>query len=463
MTTDLPWRALGLEQTHEALERGILDPVALTEHYLDAIQRHNPTLNCFIEVDAEGALRAAEASRARWSAGKPLGLLDGIPIGVKDNIAVTGWVNAAGLAARRNDVATQTAPVAQALLDGGAVLLGRLNMDEGAMSALGDNPHYGRCHNPWSIGFTSGGSSSGSGAAVAAGLAVMTLGTDTMGSVRIPAAYCGVVGLKPSYGRISTRDVIPVNLDFDTVGPLGRRAADVFAILDYLGGFDSEWPAARQYEASVGTSGELRIGRPQLPDLDATTPQVAAAVDRVADLLTASGHHVESFAASYPAQAVRRAGFVLMERSLAEYVTDMDAESFSPSMASYVNYGAQLSESKLVAARQQVAEAVETWQSWLARYPVLLLPTVPHEAFALDVAAPPDNQAGFTAPANFIGCPALSLPAGRGADNMPVAVQFMARPGQESLLRQLADAVEPAFRRALSTAAPICRVSRRSA
>jgi Asp-tRNA(Asn)/Glu-tRNA(Gln) amidotransferase A subunit family amidase len=445
MAADTPWRSWGLEQTHAALSSRATDPVALTEHYLEAISRFNPRLNCFLAVDAERARQAAEGSQARWSAGKPLGLMDGIPVALKDNIGVNGWVNSAGLAARRTHVATRTAPVAQALLDAGAVLLGRLNMDEGAMSALGDNPHYGRCHNPWAIGFTPGGSSSGSGAAVAAGLAVVTLGTDTMGSVRIPAAYCGVVGLKPTFGRLSTRGVTPVNLDFDTVGPLGRRVGDVFAVLDCLGGYDQGWPAARQYGESPVVSGPLKIGRPELPDLVDATPAVTAALERVVGLLEDRGHAVESFAAPYPAQAVRRAGFLLMERRLAETFADLEVNSLSPNMASYVDYGARVSEAKVAAAQQLVADAIETWQQWLARYPLLVLPTVLHEAFRLDGEAPPDNQAGLTAPGNFTGFPALSLPAGRGADNMPVAVQFIARPGQESLLRRIAEEVEPVF------------------
>ena len=280
---------------------------------------------------------------------------------------------------------------------------------------------------------------------MAAGLAVMSLGTDTMGSVRIPAAYCGVVGLKPSFGRVSTRGVLPVNLDFDTVGPLGRRVRDVFAILDFLGGYDQGWPAARQYDAPSEEAGLLRIGRPELPDLEVATPAVMAAVERVASLLAANGHRVESFEAPYPAQAVRRAGFVLMERSLSQHVAGLDAGTFSPDMESYVSYGARVDETKLAAAEQLVTDAAETWLQWLRRYPILLLPTVPHEAFALDGQNPPNNQAGLTAPANFAGCPALSLPAGRGVDNMPVAVQFVARPGQESLLQRVADEIEPAF------------------
>ena len=430
-------RALGLLQTHERLASGAIDAVGLTMLYLDAIQRHNPALNCFIEVDTQGAMEAAVRSQARWAAGQSRGLLDGIPVALKDNIAVAGWRNSAGLAARRDTVATRHAAVVQALIDAGAVLLGRLNMDEGALSALADNPHFGRCQNPWADGYTAGGSSGGSAAAVAAGLAVVALGTDTMGSVRIPAAYCGVPGLKPSFGRVSTTGVLPVGPQFDVVGPLARRGADLFALLDVL----SE---ARAGSPEAPPEGLVSIGLPQLPDYADCTPAVLAAVEQVARILQDHGYPVVAFDAAYEAQAARRAGFAMMEHELANYLgDDLDPASLSPTFAGYLSYGAQLGAPKLARARQVVSDAATTWLDWLGRHELLLMPTVPHEAFPFDISAPPDNQAGLTAPANFTGCPALSLPVGRGADNMPVAVQFIARTGQESLLGQIAAVIEP--------------------
>lgn len=434
-----PLRSLGLRQTHEQLASGTIDVVGLTRHYLQAIDRHNPQIKCFLEVDVEGATQAAERAQARWAGGQARGLLDGIPVALKDNIAVKGWRNSAGLAARRDVVATAHAPVVQALLDAGAVLLGRLNMDEGALSALGNNPHFGRCHNPWADGFTAGGSSGGSAAAVAAGLAVLTLGTDTMGSVRIPAAYCGVAGLKPSFGRLSTVGVLPVGSQFDTVGLLARRAADLFAALNVLSNPNSH--------AEGGAGSALpRVGLPLLADYADCTPAVMAGVERVTKTLRERGYPVVAFDAAYEAQAARRAGFALMEHELAIYLgDDIDPASLSPAMAGYLSYGAGMSGDKLAAAQQVVAAAVDTWLGWLRDYEVLLMPTVPHEAFPVDNHAPPDNQAVLTAPANFTGCPALSLPAGRGAGNMPVAVQFLARPGQESLLAQIAALIEAEF------------------
>jgi Asp-tRNA(Asn)/Glu-tRNA(Gln) amidotransferase A subunit family amidase len=430
-----PLRALGLRQTHEQLASGATDAAGLTRHYLEAIERHNPALNCFIEVDIDGATQAAERSQARWAAGQSRGLFDGIPVALKDNIAVKGWRNSAGLAAWRDRVATADAPVVKALLDAGAVLLGRLNMDEGAISALADNPHFGRCQNPWAEGFTAGGSSGGSAAAVAAGLAVVALGTDTMGSVRIPAAYCGVAGLKPSFGRISSAGVVPVGAQFDVVGPLARRAADLFAMLDLLSK-EKPTPAAAQRLPSIGV--------PQLPDYADCTPAVVAAVEQVTAILKQRGYNVVAFDAAYEARAARRAGFAMMEHELAHYLgDDIDPTSLSPTLARYLSYGAQMSDSKVAAVRQVVADAANTWFDWLGSYELLLMPAVPHEAFPFDISAPPDNQAGLTAPANFTGCPALSLPVGRGADNMPVAVQFIAAVGQESLLAQIAAVVEP--------------------
>ncbi len=435
--TDPPLRALSLRQTQAQLANGRIDAVELTRHYLRAIERHNPVLNCFLEVDADGAREAAERSQNRWAAGEPRGLLDGIPVALKDNIAVKGWRNSAGLAARRDIRASTHAQVTETLLKAGAVLLGRLNMDEGALSALGDNAHFGRCQNPWADGFTPGGSSGGSAAAVAAGLAVIALGTDTMGSVRIPAAYCGVAGLKPSFGRLSTSGVLPVGSQFDTVGPLARRAEDLFAVLRLL----STQPVSQPAVAALP-----QVGLPQLPDYADCTPAVLEAVERVAELLRQLRYTVKPFDANYEAQAARRAGFAMMEHELANYLGDtIDPASLSSTMAGYLRYGAQMSSGKLNKARQVVTDAANLWLGWLEAHELLLVPTVPHEAFPFDGVTPPDNQAGLTAPANFAGCPALSLPVGRGADNMPVAVQFVTRPGQESLLERIAAVVEAEF------------------
>ena len=210
-----------------ALRAGAVSAVQLCQMHLAAIERGNEQLNCYLSVDAEGALQAAAASDSRYRAGNPLGPLDGLCLGVKDNIAVAGMSLTAGMQCRRGEVAAEDAPVVAKLRAAGMVILGKLNMDEAALGTGGRNPHFGHCLNPWRRGHTPGGSSSGSGSACAAGLASITLGTDTMGSVRLPAALCGLYGLKPSNKTLSLEGVVPVSQDLDTIGILARSADDI--------------------------------------------------------------------------------------------------------------------------------------------------------------------------------------------------------------------------------------------
>src|SRR5262249_46782901 len=207
--------------------RGEPNPVDTAEALLSCIANDDPELRCFITVDREGALRAAAASRDRHAARRALGPLDGIPVAVKDNIDMAGLPRTAGTEAFRPRIPRPEPPVVERLKRAGAVILGKLNMHEAAFGGTTDNPVFGRCMNPLLPGHTPGGSSGGSGAAVAAGFCTAALGTDTMGSVRLPAAYCGIWGFKPTRGEIQTKGVVPLSVTLDTVGPLARTAADL--------------------------------------------------------------------------------------------------------------------------------------------------------------------------------------------------------------------------------------------
>ncbi|MGB8436452.1 MAG: amidase, partial [Burkholderiales bacterium] len=186
------------------------------------IEAMNPRLNAFVCIDAAGAQAAARSSDERWHRGASWGPLDGIPLAVKDNIDVAGLPAAAGIGAFKARIAQRDATCIARLRERGAVFLGKTLMDEAALGALGDNSVFGRCHNPRALDHTAGGSSSGSAAAVAAGLCIAALGTDTLGSVRIPASYCGIVGFVPSTGRVDSTGVLPLAPSLDRIGVLAR-------------------------------------------------------------------------------------------------------------------------------------------------------------------------------------------------------------------------------------------------
>ncbi|MCH7911153.1 MAG: amidase, partial [Candidatus Hydrogenedentes bacterium] len=202
----------------------------ITRAYLERIDRYNPILNAYLHVFEKQALAQAAAMDREVASGKIRGPLHGVPIAVKDIIDIEGTVTTAGGVLLPDVPAAEDAPVIARLRDAGAVILGKLNLHEYAWGGTTNNPHYGHCFNPWKEGYSPGGSSGGAGAAVSAGLCAAALGTDTLGSVRIPSSYCGCVGIKPTARRVSNRGVYPLSWSMDNVGLLTRRVQDAAAV-----------------------------------------------------------------------------------------------------------------------------------------------------------------------------------------------------------------------------------------
>jgi aspartyl-tRNA(Asn)/glutamyl-tRNA(Gln) amidotransferase subunit A len=337
------------------------------------------------------------------------------------------------------------------LRDAGAIILGKLNMHEGALGATNDNPHLGRAINPHRTGFTPGGSSGGSGAAVAAGLCCAALGTDTGGSVRIPAAYCGVVGLKASFGLVSIRGVVPLSYRLDHVGPLTRTVADAALMLGAMAGFDPSCPDARRapsYEFPVASAGRLDgtvLGVIRNFDDESSEPAVVDAFKAALRELEALGAAVKVIELpSYDMARGRRAGFVRVEIEAAFVHAALyraEPERFSPAMRSYLDYGLKASaqqalqaDRRIDLARFELARAFDTVDA-------IVSPTAPQTSFPFERAVP-DNQGGFTILANFAGCPAISLPMGTSPDGLPIGLQVMAPIDREDQVLRIAAAYE---------------------
>ena len=398
----------------------VVTPGEATEVYLSRIERLNPSLNAFLSVDYDGARAGAEASSARWAQAAPLSPLDGIAVGVKANIAVAGLPWHAGIAAYRHRISSEDAACVARLRAAGAVVLGVLNMHEGALGATTDNPAFGRCHNPHRADYTPGGSSGGSGAAAAAGLCAAALGTDTMGSVRIPSAYCGVFGHKPKRGLVSTEGVIDLSWTLDHVGPHARSAEDCRRVLEGLSG--APVATADLFERPLAVleyDGQVEV-----------QPGVAAAQARVVEAARTAGFTLVPLRLSdYDYGAVRRLGllvsevegFVVHEAILAER-----PEGFSQAFAEGLAWGARQPAPKLARAYRELSRLSAEVCGLLAPYAGLLAPTAPQTAFAFD-AAVPANQADFTALANITGLPATAFPMGVDADGLPTSMQVMSR------------------------------------
>jgi aspartyl-tRNA(Asn)/glutamyl-tRNA(Gln) amidotransferase subunit A len=417
-------------------DRGEATAQALTESCLAKIAAVNPQLNAFVCVDAEGALTAARLSDGRWRQRATIGLLDGVPLAVKDNIDVAGLTSAAGIAALRTRTPQHDAHCIARLRAQGAVFLGKTLMDEAALGALGDNPAFGRCHNPRAHGYTAGGSSSGSAAAVAAGLCTAALGTDTLGSVRIPASYCGIVGYLPSRGLLDAAGVVPLAPSLDRVGVLARSVADAACV-------------AAALSDSIRLERSARVSIGLVRGLDAFVPaEILAAVDDVARVLARAGHRiVEVSAGEFDWAGARRAAFLLTEvegaRVHAALLDDPTAD-LSRGLRAALEYGRRASPERIERAAEQLDRTRAAVLGWLAHCDVLLLPTTPQPAFVFGTEAP-SSQADLTAPASIAGVPALSVPAGVVAGGLPAGAQLIAAHGRDALVLGVAGSIDWTF------------------
>ena len=342
------------------------------------------------------------------------GVLSGCVIGVKANIAVRGRAWHGGIKAYANQISSKDARVVRRLRDAGAIILGNLNMEEGALGAQTDNPWFGKTHNPVKHGYTPGGSSGGSAAAVAAGFAQMALGTDTMGSVRVPSGYCGLWGFKPSHSEEMLDGVLPLSPTLDTVGAHGHSLLDVVAVNEIIMG----------RSLSGGNAGSIKVL--DWGDSVDCQPDVEAAF---AAFIKDKGLEETTDIAPYAFGKSRMAGLIISEiegLTIHEHHMETQPEGFSDHFSSMLKWAGRQSEEKIRAAyahQKQIAEA---------DYPdFILMPTTPQTAFKFgdDV---PANQADFTAFANLSNRPAICFPIGTDRNGLPISAQLVGPRGREA-------------------------------
>lgn len=415
----------GIDDFQARRRGGDVTALALVESRLREIATLNPQLRAFVHVDADGARAAARDSDARRRDGVPLGPLDGVALAVKDNIDVAGLPAAAGIGALKARLAQHDAVCITRLRERGVIILGKTLMDEAAFGAVGDNPAFGRCQNPRAHGHTPGGSSSGSAAAVVAGLCAAALGTDTLGSVRIPASYCGIVGYVPSAGFVDATGVLPLSPSLDRIGVLARSVADAACVAMALSDSIRAAPVPR---ASIGV---LRGLGSFVPDT------ILASVDDTARALSRGGHRVADVdAETFDWTSARRAAFLVTEIEGARVHTallDDSASEISPALRDALEFGRRAGQERVARAMASIERARSAILAWLTRCDVLLLPTTPQVAFPFGSEAPA-SQADLTAPASIAGLPAISVPANAAKAGLPVGAQLVAAHGQDALL-----------------------------
>jgi aspartyl-tRNA(Asn)/glutamyl-tRNA(Gln) amidotransferase subunit A len=326
------------------------------------------------------------------------------------------------------------------------VILGKTNLDEGVLGASTRNPHYGVTRNPWHREYGVGGSSGGAAAAVAAGLCVAAIGSDSLGSVRIPASHCGVFALKPTHGEISARGLVPAARRLDTIGLIARSVDDLTVLLHVLASYDAEDPRSRKRRVALAPPdwepGRLRSGIPRdLAGLD-TQPEVLAAFEQaIASLRQELGEQRETDFSDYAFAKARRAGLLLMEAEMrhtfAEDLADT-ARPISAELRALLDFAAAKSASDYVVADRMLDASVLKARRLFAEVDVLVLPTTPCAAARLDEPEPAE-QAQFTSFASLAGCPAVSIPMGRTSKGLPLGLQFVGPPGSDLRLLELAE------------------------
>ncbi len=432
-----------------ALAAGATTARGLLEACLERIERRNPSIGAFWHVDAHGARAEADRSDGRRQAGRALSPFDGLTLAVKDNIDVAGLPCTGGLAAFRERIAQQDAPVVTSARAAGLVILGKTAMDEGALGASGQAPGFPPCENPLRPGFTPGGSSSGSAAAVAASFCALALGTDTMGSVRIPAACCGVAGLKPTAGLIPRTGVLSLSATLDCIGVLAHHPRDAATMMSLLAGFDPEdllsveapadWrPGLRDGSATLRAAQKVGIlDHNAFAPLD---PAVGDAFVAACAALEAAGVAVTPIdIPGWRPQEARRAALLIAEAeaSVAHAGLIDQATAASESYRAALAFGRQASSAKLVASLDILRRTRAGVTRALAHVDAIILPTEPYRAFPHGQGTGA-RQGDFTTLASIAGLPALALPWPASDGGLPASVQIVTRPYEEARLVALA-------------------------
>lgn len=440
---DIDLRRASVCQLLHWLAVGRVQPQALADVYQTAIERIDPELNAYVDL-RPGLLQEQARTAAHRRRDGVLGRLDGIPVALKDNFDMAGWPTRAGLPGREQPVQDDSHVVAR-LRASGAVLVGKTNMDEAALGAATDNRHYGATQNPYKPGYSAGGSSGGAAAAVAAGLAAAAVGSDSLGSIRIPASYCGVYALKPTHGEISARGMLPAARRLDAVGLLARSANDLTVLLQVLAGYDADDARSRRRRVAFSPPdwepGNLRAGL--LPDLAAVgvEPEVIEVFESaLARLPRELGERRTVDFSDWNFARTRRAGLLLMEAEMlgtfAEDLADTE-RPVSPRLREMLGYAARKSAADYAIADRVLDAATLKMRRLFAQIDVLVLPTTPQGAFPLDGPAP-DSAADLTSFASLAGCPAVSIPMGALPDGRPIGMQFVGARGSDLRLLELA-------------------------
>jgi aspartyl-tRNA(Asn)/glutamyl-tRNA(Gln) amidotransferase subunit A len=444
-----------IRQLAPLLQRKEISPLEITRICLERIEKLNPALNAFITVTADAALADARRAEVEIGRGEWRGPLHGVPVAIKDLINTAGVRTTAGSALLANHIPTEDAEVVRRLREAGAVIVGKNNLHEFAYGGSSLISHFGAVHNPWAIEHIAGGSSGGSAAAIAAGLCYAAIGTDTAGSIREPAALCGCVGLKPTYGRVSARGVIPLSWSLDHVGPLATTVADAAIVLQAIAGYDradaitADVPVADYVSACQKSAQSLRVGTLRSYFCDDLDSEVAAAFEQAVAVMKTLVAELNDIRLDVPSDRTLQAA-----ESYAYHAESVNEtpELYQPETLRRIRSGATVLAADYIQRRRELDETRRGIRDAFAGVDLLITPTMPMPAPKMDdLLANPDalrpaelRLLRNTRPFNVWGLPAISVPCGFTNAGLPIGLQIAGPPWREDLVLRLASAYEEA-------------------
>lgn len=438
---------LSITEASQFLRARSLSPVELTRACLDRIERLNPTLNAFITVIAESALEQARAAEQEISKDNYRGPLHGIPIALKDIVDTAGVRTTAASGVYADRVPTQEAHIVTLLREAGAVIVGKTNLHEFAYGGSGLISHFGPVRNPRDLARITGGSSSGSAAAVAAGMCLGAIGTDTAGSIRLPASYCGIVGHKPSYGMVSARGVVPLSWSFDHVGPMTRTVEDASLMLATLRGYDELDLASRAYPA-IGARElrSIRVGVARQYFFEDMEEPVTALIEAAIKLIAEMTAGVRDITLPVDTDRTVHVAEAFLYH---EPMPENRAVLYHPETLRRIRNGAGVSASEYIRKLRELQILRRFTPRFFGEVDVVVVPTVPilPPTFA-ELEEHPEQlrprellMLRNTRPFNVLGTPTISIPCG-SANGLPVGLQIAGRPGEDELVLKVAAEME---------------------
>ncbi|MFZ0819262.1 MAG: amidase [Candidatus Acidiferrales bacterium] len=468
-----------VEELSDLLARRKISPVDLVTLFLTRIERHNPALNAYLTITRARAFADAKNSEKLLLRRRPRGPLEGIPIAIKDNLFTQGVRTTAGSKILQDFIPQYDATAVARLRNAGAVLLGKTNLHEFAYGISTGNPHFGAAHNPWDLSRIPGGSSGGSAAAIAAGLCAASVGTDTGGSIRIPASLCGILGIKPSFGRVSCYGAVPLAPSLDHVGPLARTAADAALILGVIAGADPHdastfaQPRLNPFSTAHAISSRLRprfsknrplrLGWPKDYFFDAVDSEVVSAIDAAARSFEELGAIIQEVSLPHvhdgdaPSTAIALAEATHVHESEGWFPTR--AVDYGEDVRKRLEMGRDIRAADYLAAldarkrvRADFDAAFELVDAILAPATPIAAPRIGENVVMIGSTEETVRSALIRTnrPANLTGLPALSMPCGFAKNGMPIGLQLIGRQwGEENLLAiaHLFEEAHPEFRR----------------